>query len=73
MRVETGKGVSRSPSPTEKHNEAMITIKMTAGSRVLNVREKFFMSEYFIPECGAAFHVAILLVVIQNTKHLHRT
>ncbi|HZE70414.1 MAG TPA: hypothetical protein VE135_12930 [Pyrinomonadaceae bacterium] len=44
MRVETGKGVSRSPSPTEKHNEVMTTIKVTEGmSRDLIVRENFFI------------------------------
>ena len=44
MTVETGNGASRSPSPTEKHNEPTITANMADDRiRELIARDTFFI------------------------------
>lgn len=45
--AEKGNGVSRNPSPTEKHNEAIIPITMIGRLRLeLLNREMLFISEH---------------------------
>ena len=50
--AEIGKGVRRSPSPTEKHNEAMTTIKMIEAIVLELARVGTFIERNNMPQEG---------------------